>query len=60
MNNYSSFVFSDKLISPINGHICKRITKQNVKQFGFNSIEQLRSLYPEFPVFAQNFRIKLM
>lgn len=49
MNIYESFVFPDKLVSPINGYICKRITKQNIKQFGFSSIEELHSKFPEFP-----------
>lgn len=50
MNIYQSYVFADKLISPANGYSCRRITKQNIKQFGFESIEQLLVQYPEFPL----------
>jgi hypothetical protein len=42
------YVYNNKIYSPVNNYICKRITKQNIKQFGFNSIEELHSVYPGF------------
>jgi hypothetical protein len=50
MSIYSEFVFDDILISPINGYTCKRITKQNIKCFGFDSVETLQEEYPDFPL----------
>lgn len=50
MNIYNNYVFEDKLVSPINGYICRRINAQNIKNFGFNSIEELQRLYPNFPL----------
>lgn len=50
MNIYPHHVFFDKLVSPINGYDCKRINNQNIKNFGFNSIEELQTLYPNFPL----------
>lgn len=47
---YTEFVYDDKLISPVNGYICRRITKQNIKQFGFETIEDLHTSLPEFPL----------
>ncbi len=52
MNIYTDYVFPDKLISPVNGYICKKITKQNIKQFGFSSKEELLEKYPGFPLLS--------
>lgn len=49
---YTDFVLNDKLISPKNGHTCRRLTRQNIKQFGFNSIDDLREQYPDFPLYC--------
>jgi hypothetical protein len=49
MNIYSQFVFPDKLISPVTGYSCKRITTQNIKQFGFETLGDLHYQFPEFP-----------
>jgi hypothetical protein len=46
---YSNYLQYEKIISPKNSYFCKRITKQNIKQFGFNSIEDLHKIYPNFP-----------
>jgi len=48
MNDYSAFIFPDKLVSPINNYSCKRITKQNIEQFWFTSVENLWAKYPKF------------
>lgn len=53
-NLYPSFVFPDKLISPINGHTCKRLLNKNIKKFGFESIEFFLHQYPNFPLYCQN------
>lgn len=55
MNIYSQFVFSDKLISPVNGYECKRITKQNIKQFGFKSCDELHTQFPNFPLMCERY-----
>lgn len=54
MNIYQFYVFADKLVSPVTGYTCRRITKQNIKQFGFESVDALRKQYPEFPLLCQN------
>jgi hypothetical protein len=51
---YQSFVFQHKLVSPVNGYECKRITKQNIKQFGFSSTEELHQHYPDFPLLCED------
>ncbi len=51
-NPYPQYVKDDYLISPINGHMCKRLLKNNISKFGFNSIEELHKQYPEFPTRA--------
>jgi predicted nucleic acid-binding Zn ribbon protein len=53
MNIYTDYVFPDKLISPVNGYTCKKITKQNIKKFGFSSKEELVENYPEFPLLSE-------
>jgi predicted nucleic acid-binding Zn ribbon protein len=45
----------DKLTSPVNGYTCKRITKQNVKRFGFDSIDELLQQYPNQPLQCQSY-----
>ena len=50
MDIYSDFVSYSLLISPINGYSCKRITKQNVKQFGFKDTNYLMQCLPGFPL----------
>lgn len=47
--NYPRHVFKHFLRSPVNGHECRRLTKQNIVDFGFISIEELRQIYPDFP-----------
>lgn len=58
MNIYETYVYEDYLISPINGYKCKRITKQNIKNFGFKSIEELLDNFPSFPLMTYNLRKK--
>jgi hypothetical protein len=53
MNIYKTFVLYDKLISPVNGYECRVITKQNIKQFGFNTKEELLLDYPKFPLLCK-------
>lgn len=48
--NYSQYIFKDFLVSPITGYRCKRITHQNIKFFGFLSIQDLHNTYPNFPL----------
>ena len=48
------------LISPVNGYQCKRITKQNISQFGFSSIDELHQQYPGFPLVCENYRLSLI
>lgn len=50
MSIYTIFVSPSQLISPINGYSCKRVTKQNISQFGFDSIEELHNSFPNFPL----------
>lgn len=50
MNIYSDYIFFNTLVSPINGYECKRINSQNIKKFGFDSVEDLHKLYPGFPL----------
>jgi len=56
MSIYTQFDTINKLISPVNGYSCRVISKQNIKQFGFNSIEDLHSEYPNFPLICEDFR----
>jgi predicted nucleic acid-binding Zn ribbon protein len=58
MFTYTSFVLRDQLISPVNGYTCRRITKQNIKQFGFESIEDLHKQYPDFPLGCKEYTEK--
>lgn len=55
---YNSFVLEDSLISPDTGYSCKRITKQNIRQFGFKSVEELHNKYPEFPLICKETKDK--
>jgi len=56
MTIYSKFVKRDKLISPKNGYECRRITKQNISNFGFNSIDDLQEEYPDFPLMCKEYK----
>ena len=47
---YENFIYYDKLISPETNYSCKIISKQNIKLFGFDSINDLLNKYPEFPL----------
>lgn len=58
MSIYSEYVYPDKLISPVNGYSCKKITSQNIKQFGFNTLTELNSQYPDFPTHCDVLRNK--
>jgi len=53
------YVHPDRLFSPKNHYSCKRITKQNIKQFGFNTIEELLTIYPNFPLLSANLRVSI-
>lgn len=55
---YSSYVFPERLISPRNGHTSRSITKQNITQFGFASIEELHEAYPGFPLICAEAAMK--
>jgi endogenous inhibitor of DNA gyrase (YacG/DUF329 family) len=59
MSIYIAFISPSQLISPINGYTCRRITKQNVKQFGFDSIEELHRQFPEFPLMCEDYNTKI-
>jgi hypothetical protein len=59
MNIYQPYVFDNKLISPVTGYTCRRITKQNIKQFGFESIEQLHSQFPDFPLLCNEYKVSI-
>lgn len=52
---YNDYISYEWLISPINLYKCKRITKQNIKQFGFPSIEELHKAYPNFPLISKKY-----
>lgn len=56
MTIYTEFVTEDQLSSPVNGYVCKRVTKQNIKQFGFDSVEDLHEQYPDFPLLCGSHR----
>lgn len=58
MSIYTNFVFTDKLISPVNGKEYKRVNAQNIRNFGFSSIEELHTLYPNFPLRCEESAIK--
>lgn len=56
---YDQYVRYNKLISPVNGYSTKRILMSNIKKFGFDSIDDLHSKYPNFPLFCQETLEKL-
>lgn len=56
MSIYTQFVTQSQLISPVNGYTCRRITKQNIKQFGFGSIDELHQQFPEFPLICSDYQ----
>jgi hypothetical protein len=60
MSIYTAFVSPNQLISPVNGYTCKRITKQNIRQFGFESIEELHKHYPDFPLLCEETHKKVI
>ena len=60
MSIYTKFVSPNQLISPVNGYACKRITKQNIRQFGFESIEELHKHYPNFPLLCDETHKKVI
>lgn len=51
--NIEDFIFHDKLISPITGYTTRKINVQNIKKFGFHSVEELNELWPNFPLVCQ-------
>lgn len=55
MSIYTPFITAEQLTSPVNSYSCRRITKQNIKQFGFGSIEELHKHYPNFPLVCQEY-----
>lgn len=57
--NYSKYIFNDQLISPITGYSCKRITKQNISKFGFETIEELKINLPNFPLMCDEYYSKV-
>ena len=52
---YTAFVSYNQLISPVTGYTCRRITKQNIKQFGFTRIEELLIQFPGFPLMCEEY-----
>lgn len=60
MHIYIDYVTPSQLISPVNGYTCQRITKQNIKQFGFNTTEELHSYYPDFPLMCDEYHQKVI
>jgi len=56
MSIYNEFVSESQLISPVNGYTCRRISKQNIKQFGFDSVELLHEQYPDFPLMCGEYK----
>lgn len=60
MGIYTAFIIPSQLTSPVNGYVCRRITKQNVKQFGFDSIEDLHKQYPDFPLMCREYQQKVL
>lgn len=56
MSIYTTFVTQNQLISPVNDYACRRITKQNIKQFGFDSIDELHQQYPDFPLICSDYQ----
>ena len=54
----SSMTYENELISPINGYKCKRITKQNIKFFGFETVESLHKQYPDLPLMCNEYKKK--
>jgi hypothetical protein len=59
MSIYTQFVTPSQLISPVNGYTCRRITKQNIKQFGFDSIDELHQQFPEFPLLCSDYKLSI-
>lgn len=57
---YKKYITYDYLISPKNDYTTSRITKQNIAFFGFSSIQELHSLYPDFPLVSEAYRQKLI
>jgi hypothetical protein len=53
MHIYIQFITPSQLISPVNGYTCRIISKQNIKNFGFESIKELHQKYPEFPLICE-------
>jgi hypothetical protein len=49
-NIYTDYVHNDKLISPKNGYTCRVLNRQNIQRFGFNSVADLLTEYPNFPL----------
>ncbi len=60
MSIYNEFVSESQLVSPVNGYTCRRITKQNIKQFGFDSVESLHEQYPDFPLMCGKYQANLV
>lgn len=58
MNIYSPYVSYQYLISPITGYQCKVISSSNIKKFGFDSTEDMLSMFPNFPLCCQEYRDK--
>ena len=56
MSIYTQFVTQSQLISPVNGYTCRRITKQNIKQFGFESVDELHCHFPDFPLICSDYQ----
>ena len=59
MNDYTPFVFDDKLISPVTGHSVSRLTKQNIAKFGYASISDLHAQFPGFPTVCKTYRDRI-
>lgn len=55
INIYGKFAHYDCLISPVNGYTCRKISTQNIKNFGFSSVKELHQTYPHFPLACQEY-----
>ena len=53
---YEKYIFYEYLLSPINGYKSRNLisNKKTIEKFGFNSIEDLHSRFPGFPLECQS------
>jgi hypothetical protein len=60
MKTYPLHVYPDVLISPINGYQCRIITDGNITNVGFDTINDLLDVYPDFPLICQEHKDALI